>query len=177
MSSPFRICVIGPESTGKSELSAFLAQHYRTTWVPEYAREYIGALQRPYVQDDLLHIARGQVRLEEERSAGAREVLIMDTNLLVIKVWSEHRFGLVVPEIIRLHRSRRYDLYLLTDIDIPWAADPQREHPHLREHFMSVYHAEVSSSGVPFRIVSGLGEQRNRSAVEAVDPFLNGTNA
>lgn len=173
MSSPIRICVIGPESTGKSELSAFLAEHYHTTWVPEYAREYIGTLQRPYMQDDLLHIARGQVRLEEERSTDAREVFIMDTNLLVIKVWSEHRYGLVAPEIIRLHRSRRYDLYLLTDIDIPWAADPQREHPHLREHFMAVFRAEVSTSGVPFRIVSGLGEQRNRSAVEAVESFLN----
>ena len=49
-----RVVVIGPESTGKSTLSASLAKHYKTEWVPEYARKYVNRLDRDYKQSDLL---------------------------------------------------------------------------------------------------------------------------
>jgi len=173
LDDPFRICVIGPESTGKSALSESLARHLNTVWIPEFAREYIGNLNRPYEQHDLLEIARGQVNLEHQLIPGAGETVIMDTNLLVIKVWSEHRYGSVSPEILDLHHSRRYDLYLLTDIDLPWAEDPQREHPHLRQHFMSVYRQLMASTGIPFRIISGTGGQRTQSAIDAITPFIH----
>lgn len=166
-----RICVIGPESTGKSSLAEFLAQQFNTAWVPEFAREYIGNLDRPYAQYDLLEIAHGQVQLEEQRLPGASGMVIMDTNLLVLKVWSEHKYGNVQQEIMRLHNTRRYDLYLLTDIDLPWAEDPQREHPHLRAHFMSVYRELIKSTGVPFRMITGIGPERNTSAINAVNSF------
>ncbi|MFM7329707.1 MAG: AAA family ATPase [Bacteroidota bacterium] len=168
---PLRICVIGPESTGKSSLAEFLAEQFNTVWVPEFARQYIEQLDRPYEQHDLLEIAHGQVNLEEERLSRASEVLIMDTNLLVLKVWSEHKYGDVHQEIMRLHNSRRYDLYLLTDIDLPWAEDPQREHPHLRTHFMSVYRELIESTGIPFRVVSGIGTERNTAALNAINSF------
>jgi nicotinamide riboside kinase len=35
-----KIAVVGPESTGKSTMSAYLAKHYDTIWVPEFARGY-----------------------------------------------------------------------------------------------------------------------------------------
>ena len=169
----FRICVIGPESTGKSVLSESLARHLNTVWVPEYAREYIGSLDRPYHQDDLLQIARGQITLEEEIIPKATGTVIMDTNLLVIQVWSQHRYGSVADEIKRLHDQRRYDHYLLTDIDLPWTEDPQREHPHLREHFRSLYQSLIKSTGVPFSLITGTGEQRTQSAIEAIHSFIN----
>ena len=62
MPQPKKIVVTGPESTGKSTLCEQLAKKYNTTWVPEYAREYLLKLGRPYTYDDLLIIARGTTR-------------------------------------------------------------------------------------------------------------------
>src|SRR5690606_35150104 len=134
-----KVVVVGPECTGKSDLSAFLAEHFKTDWVPEYARNYIDNLVRPYNEDDLLTIARGQLRVEDEFARTADKLIICDTNLYVIKVWSEFRFGQCDPEILNEIEKRSYDLYLLTNIDIPWQDDPQREHPQQREELYDIY--------------------------------------
>ena len=88
-----KVVVIGPECTGKSELSEFLADHFKTEWVPEYARGYLDNLVRPYQQHDLTTIAHGQLRLEDKSMLHSNEVMICDTNLYVIKVWSEFKYG------------------------------------------------------------------------------------
>ena len=88
-----KVAVIGPECTGKSELSEFLAGHFETGWVPEYARGYLNNLVRPYELHDLLAIAHGQIRIEDEWTRDSNRLLFCDTNLYVIKVWSEFKFG------------------------------------------------------------------------------------
>ena len=167
-----KVAVIGPECTGKTELSKSLADHFKTEWVPEYARSFLNKLNRPYEKSDLVKIAHGQLRLEDEWIHEARNVLICDTNLLVIKVWSDHKFGETDPEILSLHASRHYDLLLLTNIDIPWEADPQREHPDKREHFWNIYKKEAAASGVTAVEVSGTRDQRKKIAVEAIEKLL-----
>ena len=169
-----KVVVIGPESTGKSTLSERLAGHYQSMWVPEYARQYLDELTRPYEQQDLLVMAEGQLRLEEERAVLANEVLICDTDLHVIKVWSEHKYGNCDPRILEMIAMRRYDLYLLTYIDIPWEEDPQREHPDpaMREYFYQVYKDIVVNSGVPWVDIRGSYEERLQRATEAVDKLF-----
>jgi len=167
-----KICVIGPECTGKTELSKFLATHYQTVWVAEYARAYLDKLARPYDQADLIKIAHGQLRMEDEWMYDARKVLVCDTNLLVIKIWSEHKFGNCDPDILKRMAERTYDLYLLTYIDIPWAEDPQREHPDKREHFWNIFKEEVTQSGVPFVEIRGDRETRKKTATDAIDAIL-----
>ena len=104
MPSLKKIVVIGPESTGKSSLCEALATHYRTSWVPEYAREYLETHGMDYSFDDLLTIARGQLALEDRLYAAAeaagKELLFIDTDLYVIKVWSEFVFGRCHPWIL-----------------------------------------------------------------------------
>ena len=95
-----KVAVIGPECTGKSDLSEFLANHYHTAWVPEYARGYLDNLVRPYEQHDLLTIAHGQMRLEDKYAKDCKDLMICDTNLYVIKVWSQFKFGNCHPEIL-----------------------------------------------------------------------------
>ena len=73
-----KVVVIGPECTGKTDLSKFLGAHFKTAWVEEYARAYINKLIRPYEQSDLTKIAHGQVRMEEEWIREANRVLICD---------------------------------------------------------------------------------------------------
>ncbi len=169
---PKMVTVVGPECTGKTDLSTFLADHFLTVWVPEYARAYLNKLHHGYEAADLTKIAHGQVRLEDEWLGEANRLMICDTNLIVIKVWSEFKYGACDPEIIRLMKSRHYDLVLLTNIDVPWENDPLREHPDKREYFMNVFRQETSDSGFPVVEISGPREQRRALAVEAVQKIL-----
>jgi NadR type nicotinamide-nucleotide adenylyltransferase len=163
-----KVCVIGPECTGKSELSKFLATEFKTSWIPEYARAYLDKLNRPYQQSDLLKIAHGQLRMEDEWVNEANRVMICDTNLITIKIWSDYKFGGCDEEILQLIKTRHYDLYLLCYIDVPWVDDPQREHPDKREHFWQLFKNEVISTAVPFVEIGGTWEQRQQKAVEAI---------
>ncbi len=167
------IAIVGPESTGKSWLSEKLAEHFHTQWVPEFAREYIDGLDRPYQRGDLLEIARGQVALEDNLISEANEILFCDTNLYVIKIWSEHKYGQCDPWIIDKIHQRKYDLHLLTYIDVPWEEDPQREHPQLRNYFYDVYYNELVKDGVKFEEVKGLNETRLESAIRSVNETFN----
>lgn len=167
-----KIVVIGPESTGKSTLAASLATHFDTVWVPEYAREFIDRLNRDYQESDLIDIAKGQIASEVNLEAQANNLLICDTNLLVLKIWSEYKYGACDQEILDLIKKRKYDLYLLTYIDVPWSDDPQREHPHLRDFFYSAYKNELAARNLPFVEIKGEFYERKKRAIEAIDSLL-----
>ncbi len=168
-----KIAIIGPESTGKSELSQHLAQHYHTEWVPEFARFYLDRLGREYNQGDLKTIAEGQVNWEEDKLETANEFLFCDTNLIVIKVWSDHKYGNTDPWILENLQTRSYDYYLLNNIDLFWRPDPQREHPKLRKHFFDIYQDYLESNSLPYAIVSGFEDVRKKNAIEAIENYFN----
>ncbi len=167
-----RIAIVGPECTGKTTLAEALAQHYKTAWVPEFARTYLDQLGRPYTQEDLLCIAHGQIKWEDEYALQANHLLICDTNLLVIKIWSEFKYGTCHPDIISKMTKRHYDLHLLTHPDIPWEDDPQREHPDKRELLFSIYKNEIERLNVACAEIFGPPEERLKKAVSAIDLIL-----
>ncbi len=167
-----KVAIVGPECTGKSDLAQFLARHYNTVWVPEYARPYIDNLVRPYNQDDLTVIAHGQQRLEQEWIKEANRILFCDTTLLVIKIWSEFKYGNCDPSILEALKNSFYDLHLLTYIDVLWEEDPQREHPNEREQLYEIYLKEIKTMNVPFVEIRGEREQRRKTAIEAIDRLL-----
>ena len=165
-----KIVVIGPESTGKSTLSEALAKALFTAWVPEFARAFLEGLGRPYKEEDLLTIAQGQADSEKQLSATAADLVICDTDLYVIKVWSEHKYGRCHPWILGQIAERKYDLYLLTGIDIDWQHDPLREHadPQMRNYFYNIYKDIAIESGLPWVEIKGSPEQRLQLALDAV---------
>jgi NadR type nicotinamide-nucleotide adenylyltransferase len=171
MPHPQKIVVIGPESTGKSTLSFSLAHALDTVWVKEYARAYLERLNGPYTSEDLLQIAKGQLESEDTLLPSARKFLICDTDLYVLKVWSEARFGRCHRSILEAIAERPYDLYLLTYIDIPWSPDPQREHPGARDraYFYHQYRDIVQQSGVPWADIRGTESERLRAALSAIE--------
>jgi NadR type nicotinamide-nucleotide adenylyltransferase len=171
VSKPKRILILGPESTGKSTLAEKLAEHYSEPWVPEVAREYLEQLDRPYGYDDLLQIGRQQMQLEDEMAAGAKNHLFCDTDLRVIQVWSQHRFGKVDPWVLEEITRRTYDLILLCAPDLPWQEDPLREHPELelRQQFFDVYQQLTQASGFPWVLISGETAERLSTAIQEVD--------
>ncbi|GAA0877386.1 hypothetical protein GCM10009119_03540 [Algoriphagus jejuensis] len=171
MSNPKRILILGPESTGKSTLAEDLADHFGEPWVPEFAREYLEKIDRTYQYEDLLQIGKGQVKTEDQLAKKAEKFLFVDTDLKVIHIWSEHRFGKTDPWVLEQIKERKYDLVLLTDTDLPWTPDPLREYPELemRQYFLEKYLYLAQVSGFPYTIISGDRPSRREKAVSLVE--------
>jgi len=125
-----------------------------------------------YNYDDLLKIARGQVRSEHAVEPLAERILFSDTELLVIKIWSEVKFGKCHPWIEEHLRKQTYDLYLLMNIDLPWEFDPLRENPENREFLFELYKSKLETLGVNYRIISGVGEERFQQAKSVIDQLM-----
>jgi NadR type nicotinamide-nucleotide adenylyltransferase len=167
-----KIVVTGPESTGKSTLCEQLAKKYNTNWVPEYAREYLLKLGRPYTYDDLLIIARRQLEQEDHITASSKSPLVfIDTDMYVMKVWCEYVFGkchsFILDEIVK----RKYDVYLLCNTDLPWVADELREYPDLesRERLYHMYKDLMINQLSPWFDISGNYEERLEKAISIVN--------
>jgi len=185
MKSIQKIVVLGPESTGKSTLCAALAAHYQTIWTPEYARAYLSEFGTKYSYDDLLTIAKGQIKNEEQsiellaqknldKKGLATNKLIVDTDMYVMKVWCEYVFNNCHHYILEQINARNYDLYLLCDIDLPWAADEMREYPDAgpRIELFTIYKELLINQKTPWGIVSGTGNQRTENAIKLIDQLL-----
>ncbi len=166
-----KIAIIGPESSGKTTLSRQLAQHYQTVWVEEYARRYIDHLDRPYHQSDLREIARVQLQLEAEAIAKANCYLFCDTHLLVIKIWGDYKYGVSDPWIRDNMQLHSYAIHFLTDVDVPWEYDPQREHPHQRQVLWEIYRRELTEAKVNMVHLKGNQEERLAQAVKVIDAY------
>lgn len=169
-----KIVIIGPESTGKSTLSEGLANAFQTVWVPEYARAYLENKPEKYQQEDLIHIAEGQLTCEEKAFSKAHRLLFCDTDLYVLKVWSEHAYQNCDWRILQQIANRKYDFYLLTSIDMPWEDDPLREHgdEKMRTYFYKQYLDIVVNSGVPFALIKGSKEERLKQAMNVLMEYF-----
>ncbi len=166
------VSVVGPESTGKTTLARSLSEHYNAVWVPEYARDYLTELPRPYDQSDLLSIASGQLKALNEGVKNANGLLLQDTDLMVIKIWSEVKYGSVNPWIQMQLEMNLPDFYLLTFYDIPYEEDPLRETPERRPELFDLYEAEVKKTGVPYQVVSGSHQDRLETAIRNINTIL-----
>lgn len=170
------ITIIGPESTGKSALTRVLCEKLNAIPVWEYARTFLETHGDAYTATDLWKIAEGQYAQEQVAiKEHADRTIILDTNLEVIKVWSEHAFGFCPEAILQRIALFTTDLYLLMDIDMPWEYDPLREHgdPASRQYFFDIYKDIVVNAGFDFGIVSGINEQRNDHAMQIIQAHFN----
>jgi NadR type nicotinamide-nucleotide adenylyltransferase len=171
-----RVALTGPESTGKTTLSRQLAAHYHTVWAPEYARQYLEENGPNYTLPDLEKIALGQLQAEttaaEQAARLGRPVVLFDTDLLVIKIWSEHAFGHCPEWVLRQIEHQRYDLILLLGVDLPWEPDPLREHPNHRQYFYDLYQRELRGQLSNFAEISGNPAQRLEQACFHIDELL-----
>ncbi|MBS7229994.1 DUF4301 family protein [Flavobacterium psychroterrae] len=168
-----KIALFGPESTGKTTLAKQLAEYYETEWVPEFARDYLQQKweenQHICVEDDMLPIAYGQVALENIKLASAKKYLFSDTNLMVTKVFSEVYYGFCDPFLNEAALEHEYDLFFLTDIDVPWEKDDIRDTSEGRETVFSVFKQTLIDAKKPFITLSGDKESRLEKAIAIID--------
>ena len=161
------ISIVGPESCGKTTLARALAERFGASWVEEYARGYLTG--RPdYDETDLEAIARGQLALEERALDGEPSVLVLDTDMLVIRIWWQERFGRVPDWIEAALRRQPARVYLLARPDLPWEPDPLREAQFDRERLFGVYRRVLWERGAAFGVVGGTEGARLRSAHAAL---------
>ncbi len=181
-----KIVIIGPESTGKSTLCEQLAAHYHTIWVREYAREYLLKNGTDYTFENLLAIAKGQVAGEElaverwslavadsseQRTTNNEQPVFIDTDMHVMKVWCEFVFEKCHHWILNRIVERKYELYLLCNVDLPWVKEELREYPDLvsRQKLYHHYKDIMVNQNVPWVDISGTYEERLKKAIVAVD--------
>ena len=177
-SDVLKVVLFGPESTGKTTLSEQLARHYHTVWVPEYARDYLqdkwNNERKTCEPHDLLPIAAGQMRMENNLTKKATDILICDTDLLETKVYSEaYYIGDCDPVLEKYALENTYDLYLLTYIDIPWEADDLRDKPDEREQMFNYFKDTLEKYGKNFITLKGNKKERLQKAINHIDTLLH----
>lgn len=168
-----RVCIFGPESTGKSTLANDLAQHYSTKMVPEFARNYLERKGGEVRLEDIPLIARGQRACEEAIANQANRVMFCDTDMLTTALWSEVLFGSCPQWVLDQANQRSYDLYLLTGIDVPWVEDSVRYLPNERESFYARCRTALSSRGRAYIEINGSWDERFKIACAAVQELLH----
>ncbi|WP_091083014.1 DUF4301 family protein [Flavobacterium gillisiae] len=172
-SAIIKIAMFGPESTGKTTLAIQLADHYKTAWVPEFARDYLqkkwDMQQQICDVDDMLPIAYGQTKLENDGQAVADTYLFCDTNLMVTKVFSEVYYNYCDPALDKAAQEHEYDLFFLTDIDVPWEKDDLRDRAEGRDAVFGLFKKSLIENNKPFITLSGDKNLRLEKAISIID--------
>ena len=169
-----KIVITGPESTGKTTLGTQLSEYFQIPLVKEYAVEYLINTNGKYSYRDLLKIAKGQIEMENRMiDKTGSNIIISDTDLITIKIWSKVKFGKVSRWIMNTIRNRHYDHYLLCYPDIPWEYDPFRENPDDRDWLFELYEKELKKYGKKYTIIKGNEEIRFNLASEIINDLLN----
>jgi HTH-type transcriptional regulator, transcriptional repressor of NAD biosynthesis genes len=169
-----RVCVYGPESTGKSTLAIDLARHFSTVFVEEYARGLLDFKNGRCDYDDIEKIARGHRASEEALARQANRVLFSDTDLLTTTIWSNVLFGTCPAWLSEAADTMTYDLYLVTDIDVPWVDDNQRffSNQKQRQGFLALCIQALEQRNRSYMMIRGTWEERLANAIQAVENLL-----
>ncbi len=165
------LCLTGPESTGKTTLAAALAATLDAVLVPEVARAYLTG-REAYTPADVLAIAAAQEAAEARALESGSGLIVCDTDLTVIQVWWEEKYGAAPPPLAEALDRRPPRAYLLLEPDLAWAPDPLRENPNDRERLFARYRELLEAGPFPFRRVTGEGEARLANALAAVGRLL-----
>ncbi len=169
-----RVAILGAESTGKSTLTAALAAHWHTAWVPEYLREFVEIHARVPFEDDQLGIARTQLAHEQALLGSARRVLFCDTTPLMTAVYSAIYWGRVPAALDALAYAHDYALTLVVAPDGPWIPDGlQRESAAVRLQVHQALIERLQRQRIDYTLLSGPLEQRLAQAAPLLTPLLD----
>ena len=165
------VCLTGPESTGKSTLADALADEFAAPKVAEVARDYL-TRRDGYDAADVLEIAHLQLAAEQAVLDQDPPLMICDTDLLVLRIWWEEKYGVLDPWLREALLERSHRCYLLAAPDLPWVPDSLRDASHDRERLFTRYRKALEEDGFPYVEVRGLGQSRIDSAAAQIRKWL-----
>jgi len=167
---PFIIALTGAESTGKSTLAEALAKYYKVPFVPEFARDYVRSLHGKYSFGDVEFIARKQVEQYKKLMSAVHPVVILDTWLLITKIWFEVVYSQVPKWLEEAIQKYPIDLFLVCDTDLPWEPDDVRENGgENRNKLQQRYIDEIEKFQFKYGLVQGSGNQRKENAIRLIE--------
>jgi len=172
-----KVAIIGPESSGKTTLAGMLKAHYDGFIVNEFAREYLND-KSSYEEEDLLEIAKGQANFEEEGITSDKNIVLFDTNFLVLKVWSEIKYNRCHSFIEGELSNRKYDLTLLLLPNIPWQYDPMRECPSIedRMNIFNEYKNQLELLNHHYQVIRDIGFGRTLESINHINKLITSQN-
>ncbi|RRB06505.1 AAA family ATPase [Larkinella rosea] len=165
-----KICLYGPESVGKTTLAEQLAQHYKTVFVHEVARDLITS--NDLTPDDYIQIGHAQTQAVLKAAASANRLLICDTDLITTELYADHYLNEVPPVLYELEKQVVYDRYFLLNIDVPWVADGLRDLGHRREEMYQRFKTALDQRNIAYIDVSGDWDQRWTTVTGEIDRLL-----
>ena len=172
-----RISVFGPESTGKTNLARRLSKEFSATYVSEYARAFLEQQQGKIHKGDLVRIAYAQAASEDALAGNSNGLLICDTDPLATLIWNEVLGSAEDANCIyQCTISRRYDLTLLCDIDVPWVNDSVRYCPENRKLFFDRCQQVLEQNNRPYIVLSGSWDERWEMAMDYVGSLRSGVS-
>ena len=167
-----KVIVTGPESSGKTTLCKQLSEQFKIPFTEEYSRKYIDNLDRKYLQEDLVIIAKEQLK-NEQLTRSNKQLSLHDTDLITLKIWSEYKYGncndWIISQIEQQKQEKRF--YFLCSPDIPWESDPQRENPHNRDKLFEIYKVELEQLGHNYFILEG--QKRLENSIKKITELIS----
>jgi HTH-type transcriptional regulator, transcriptional repressor of NAD biosynthesis genes len=153
-----KICLYGPESTGKSTLTIALAAEFDTAFVPEVAREML--ITNDFTIQDIIAIGLAHAERIHRMEKVANKILFCDTDIITTQIYSQYYLNIIPEVLYSLEKETRYDHYFLMDIDVPWVADGLRDLGHKRDEMFAIFKQALERRGVTYTIVRGDFQER-----------------
>ena len=167
-----KVIVTGPESSGKTTLCKQLSEQFKILFTEEFSRKYIDNLDREYLLEDLVIIAKRQLK-NEQLTRSNKQLSLHDTDLITLKIWSEYKYGncndWITSQIEQQKQEKRF--YFLCSPDIPWESDPQRENPHNRDELFEIYKVELEQLGHNYFILEG--QKRLENSIKKITELIS----
>ena len=168
-----KVVFMGAPSTGKTTIAKKVADYYNTAFVAEYGRDYWleHQVDRLLTQEQLLHIAEEQIRLEDKALETANNYLIVDTNALTTWHFAIDYYGEALPELDKLadESKERFDYVFLCMDDIPFENTWERSGQVKRREFQDFITKQLQQREIEYVEVAGSVTERFNTVIKTLE--------